>query len=199
MAAKIIARSPKEDENAEDYHVALMHAFNRISGWLECFLDDVNIVSSDLDMDMYKSLFMVPIDNQIIQCPSHPGDDILAQLLHSKLNAIANGDIRIISVEVSGKDNKPIVTTSYMYESEDGEYDLPSQKEFSGKNALHSEPWWKRYDCDTFDYVLEKGEKRDELLEKFDSKSFFEEMASAIYGEEKEADVIEPSWKPKSI
>ena len=92
---------------------------------------------------------MTNIDNKIVMLPHPPANDIIAMVLHSKLNAIVSEHIEVVSVKVGSKVRDPIIS----YTHADDIYPvLPELKEWVKSDEYYYDcAWWGRNDTDTED------------------------------------------------
>lgn len=193
-------------------------ALNKILYWLETSLDNIAMFSL---FDHASSSAIAHIGNVCLASPDDASDDVIVQLLHSKINALGNGAIHVGRATLSST-HMPII---YTYEPVDG-YDLPASNSYiKDMDALHETPWWDRNDGFTFELLKLKTDKRDikelykdvtDPLEDFHdavrnasytitgtSDSLTEttgEMSSSVDKSVESSKIIETSrWNPKKV
>jgi hypothetical protein len=84
-----------------------------------------------------------------IVLPDDPDDDLLAAILHCKLNALGNGIVNFGKIELTSdtRENLMVIFTGY------GEMLLPVMEEWIGERYFHDVPWWARNDGSTLDVI----------------------------------------------
>lgn len=191
----------KKGESKEDYQKRLALCYNRITSWIQYFLSDIFIIDVK-EREVIEGVFSINMDNPVMMSPGTPSDALLVQLIYSKINAISCGDLLIDDVDLSEIDSK----ISFFFDPTSQKLILPAQKDFMGPSALHSKPWWDRFDCDTFDLEVPKGVKRKDMLSETDTSYFLKDLeASApgkVFGNSQDGEILEfPSkghkWKPE--
>ena len=142
---------------------------------------------------------MANIENKIIMLPHPPSNDVIAMVLHSKLNAIVSDYIEVITVKVGSKAVDPVIS----YTHGDNIYPaLPPLSEWvKTDDYYYDEPWWSRNSTDTQDY---EDSKKSDLTSVPDSDTILDDLEKAILGElkleEEGGEVVEISdWKPEII
>jgi hypothetical protein len=180
-------------------------SFYRLNYWLELFLVDP-VFLDVYDEASVEFLGDSDMENTVIYCPGTPTDDLLAELLHSKLYAIAKGEIALGQIQLRSEDARATITFSPV---EIKAYSLPTQEEFMGEDAVFPEPWWSRYDCDTHDYVIDDDgvdpKDRATLAEELSSRRILDDFTEEQYAEQgiektedPQGEIISP-WKPKLV
>ena len=156
---------------------------------------------------MHQSVFTHPnakvnlanIDNQIVMLPHPPSNDIIAMVMHSKLNAIVRDQIEVIAVSIESKAHEPAISYTHV----DMTYPaLPKLTDWvKAEKYYYDAPWWGRNSCDTKDFEvnaetdLTKAPKCDTILE---------DLEKAIMGEltleKKGGEIVDITrWKPEII
>jgi hypothetical protein len=142
---------------------------------------------------------MTNIKNKVVMCPFVPTSDIIAMLLHSKLNAICHEHIEIIGITIGSKYSNPKMSYTYT----DPEYPaLPKLKDWIGQKAYYYEdPWWGRNSVETMDYEVDENTdltsppKTDTILEQIEKLTLGELDLKPEGGE-----VVDINgWKPKIV
>lgn len=167
-------------------------AINKVKFFLEQIVDNGIFFSSSNKWAINS--FVNKASNIPILCPYDPGDDHLALLLTSKINALANGAFTAGFLEVTSDTAGGL---TFMFVGED-KPQLPSMQQWIGKRAYFDEPWWNRDDGSTLDTTPKRGA---DLTNKpdfaFDLDFLKDHMGEVKKEEEK---VVRPSkFKPKVI
>ena len=139
------------------------------------------------------------IENKIVMLPHPPANDVIAMVLHSKLNAIVDDYIQILSVKVGSKGIDPVIS----YTHADTTYPaLPPLKEWvNSDDYYYDAPWWGRNSTHTQDFEVDEETDLTNLPK---NDTILEDLEKAILGElkiEKEGgEIVEISdWKPEII
>ena len=139
------------------------------------------------------------IENKIVMLPHPPANDVIAMVLHSKLNAIVDDYIQILSVKVGSKGIDPVIS----YTHADTTYPaLPPLKEWvNSDDYYYDAPWWGRNSTPTQDFEVDEETDLTNLPK---NDTILEDLEKAILGElkiEKEGgEIVEISdWKPEII
>lgn len=163
----------------------------RMKQWLDLILNGCIAVNATNSRDKD---WIGQINNPIMFCPDDPTDLLIQVLIHSKLNAIGDGFVRIESSHMSS-DHSNGFGISF-----DGDPDelLPKQKNWMGERCYYPQPWWHRSDAGMMDVPCCENEDPndkpdiivdwDDLLGKNNSKA-----------EDKPAEIIKPNFKLKII
>ena len=142
---------------------------------------------------------MANIDNKIIVLPHPPANDVIAMMLHSKLNAIVSEYIEVISVKVGSKGIDPVISYTH---ADDVYPALPTSKDWiKSDDYYYDVPWWCRNSTDTED---NEQMSKSNLTSVPKSDTILDDLEKAILGELKLEDeggeVVEISdWKPEII
>ena len=142
---------------------------------------------------------MANIDNKVVMLPHPPANDVIAMVLHSKLNAIVNEHIEVIKVTVGSKVRDPVIS----YTHADTVYPvLPKLKDWvKSDDYYYDAPWWGRNDTDTEDYEVNS---ETDLTKPPGSDTILDDLEKAVLGglkiEKEGGEVVEISdWKPEII
>jgi len=135
------------------------HAMMRIKYWIENVASRSMAFSSD-NKDAL-SIFLqdeggFSVDNPIILTPAEPMDDLLAMLIQSKLNALADNAYLFDTIRLKS-DNA--VGMSYTFIG-DADEDLPEIGEWLDGKSWYDVPWWRRNDATMIDTVVPEGADR---------------------------------------
>jgi hypothetical protein len=127
-------------------------AYKRIYFWLDTNLPNIIMVNSENDDDM---LIANIASNMMMYIPGEPSDDLIIQLLHAKLNSIANDNMYIGEIELKGSDT----TAAFSFECSDKEYDLPHTiSEYVNGTSYFEIPWWFRNDGHCYEFIKNSDE-----------------------------------------
>ena len=189
-------------ESGDDLEVVIKqghYALSKVLFWLETCLYDILIVQiGDKDGLTIASMS----NNPVMHTPLPPTEDVICRLLHSKIDAILNGNLAIGDIKISSKAE----SVSYVFNAEYSEYGLPYEiDEFLAVKSYFDKPWWRRNDGFSMEFILPEGEE-EELSSQYDEiedplkifdKKYNEGMNDT---EEKQAEIIEfEKWKPKLV
>jgi len=177
--------------------------YQKLYFWLDTNLPNVIIVDVNNEDDLYVANLS---SNLMMYCPSAPSDDLIIQLLHSKLSSLTSQELIIAEMKLKGSDS----TLQYTFDSQDKEYLLPSKTEeyYPEGTARDSIPWWSRDDGFCFEFIRPADtEVPDEELFKdiCDPLSEFyriiKETSEDDIGMMKEpARIVQvEKWKPKKV
>lgn len=185
----------EEDDSGEDEEgdLEIKIGIAKIKYWLDNFVN--NCVMFDVGNEWaMRALFdeddACDIDNNIMMLPYTPQDDLIAELFHSKMNALGGQKLKFGIIELSSDD---VLGLSYMFTGE-GEMNLPEITEWVGERSYYDKPWWARDDASTADII--PGEDDDLSDNPFESlnldfiRQSFKRQAGV------DAVVIRPNFKP---
>jgi len=168
-------------------------AFLKIKFFIE------NIMHQSVLTHPLAKVNMAHLKNKIVMMPLVPANDIIAMVLHSKLNAIAHDYVEIVRVSVNSKGCDPVIS----YTHADPIYPaLPSIKEWvKSEDYYYDVPWWSRNSIDTEDSELNK---KSDLTNVPKNDTILDDLEKAILGElrmeEEGGEIVEISdWKPEII
>ena len=118
------------------------------------------------------------IENKIVMLPHPPANDVIAMVLHSKLNAIVDDYIQILSVKVGSKGIDPVIS----YTHADTTYPaLPPLKEWvNSDDYYYDAPWWGRNSTHTQDFEVDEETDLTNLPK---NDTILEDLEKAILGE----------------
>ena len=143
---------------------------------------------------------MANIDNKIIMLPHPPSNDIIAMILHSKLNAIVTDQIEVIAVVVKSKAHEQTISYTHV----DMTYPaLPTLTEWVKSDKYYYDaPWWGRNSCDTEDFEVNAD---TDLTKMPECDTVLEDLENAIMSEltleKKGGEIVDikSRWKPEII
>ncbi|MDA9993204.1 hypothetical protein N9E09_00875 [bacterium] len=139
------------------------------------------------------------LSNNIVMFPYLPTSDIIAMTISAKLNAIAEGNIDIVSVKITSKFENPVM--SYTYADEDYPA-MPSLETWVGqKEYYYKTPWWFRNTPETHDYDVDE---ETDLTTPPEYDNVLDEIQQVILGElelvDHPGEVIKiHDWQPKIV
>lgn len=178
--------------------------FQRIYFWLDTNLQNILFVDVSNEDDLYIANLS---SNITMYCPESPDDDMIIQLLHSKLSAISGPELEIADIQLKGSDT----ALQYTFDSQDNGYDLPlTTAEYYLEGTARDEmPWWSRNDGFCFEFIRpidSEGVTDEELFADIvdpmdDFEKFITEMTDANIGMTKEpARIVQvEKWKPRKM
>lgn len=153
-----IALSIARGEDAEDHKIEL--ALNKARYWFDNIVSKTIAISQDnptafellLDDDGSPHL-----NNMFLLCPDEPRDEMLATLFQAKVNALADGAIYVVGIDIL-TDNLNGLSFSL---AGDHSIFLPkTMEDWLGDTSYFDVPWWDRDDASTFDvYVVKESDK----------------------------------------
>lgn len=168
----------------------------KIRYWLTEVLEGSILMNRDNDWALNSFMGVEDDDgstNQIVILPGEPTEDLLIQILQSKLQAFGGEILQIGSIELDSNDGSGL---SFTYIGE-GEYDLPTNEEWVGERAYFDKPWWSRDDSSTMDAIADE----DDDLEAVPNIGYSLEFLINDFknAQTPSARVIRPDFKPKVI
>lgn len=195
LLAEVLYNEVEEDE-ALTYDTEIKIAFAKIKFWLQHVLNGSLLISSDNEW-AYGAFFdedgRTTTGNNTVLLPSDPTDDLISEIIHSKMNAFGGDAIEFGIIELTSDDENGL---SFMFTGH-GESNLPEMKDWVGERAYFDKPWWARDDASTFDIIpnddadLEvkpaSAYSLDFIRKQFEKKS------------EEGAVIIRPSFRPTVI
>jgi hypothetical protein len=174
------------------------YAINKLKFWLDESLDS-SIVLNGTDEASIK--LSAATANNLIFCPGVPNDSLLAMTLYSKVIKIAGPDISILEFKLSNNIDNSEVT----FMSTEVLKGLPEDVSYCGLPCFETDPWWRRTDGFTYDYLSSPGKTFEEmysecsdLLDHFDSIYEAEQEYSNDDLETQEIIKVQ-TWTPKVI
>lgn len=198
-----LAAYEKKGKSVEENEFDATLAYQKVFFWLETNLPNTVMVDVSEEDDLYIANLSA---NIMFYCPSEPHDDLIAQLLHSKIATLAGDSLLLGAVRIKASD----VTVQYTFDASDAGYNLPVETaEYYTSSKVRDElPWWMRPDGFSFEFVRpDDTELSDEELYKdvVDPLDGFEnamkEMTDRFMGATREpARIVQvEKWKPKKV
>lgn len=201
-----IASLERKNKNKSDLTDNVDISYQKIYFWLDTNLPKCIMVNATDPDDLYISNL---IGNVVMHCPGNPGDDLIVQLLHSKLYVLSGPDLFIGEISLFGSD----LSIKYTFDTQHNVYLLPeSTKDYFGDIgviAKENTPWWARDDGFCFDFLKPAdSDIPDEEIYKniVDPMDEFYNIISELSSENKTSLSEEPAkiirldkWKPKKV
>jgi len=152
-------------EKSED--VNHFRAMERLEYFFNFVLSDVIICTKDNGWinETFTKGGASLVSNSIMVIPTSITDEVLAQVLTSKAQVLANDalDIYRLELNVDG-DNQGII-----FEVDGSAHDLlPNMKDWMGERTYHPQPWWARRDGSVCDLTPDPDGEIGEPPQSFD-------------------------------
>lgn len=141
----------------------------------------------------------VDIDNRVVVFPYVPTSDIIAMTLHSKLNAIADGNIEVVAISIGSKYDATNMTYTY---ADDSYPALPTLKDWVDSDKYYyNTPWWGRNSPETQDYEVDEN---TDLTQPPEYDNVLDDIEKIVMGElklkEEGGEVVNiNAWKPEIV
>lgn len=201
LSVDLVATGTKE-QTRDDIEYQSGITYQKIYFWLDTNLPDIVIVNVCNEDDLYLANL---ISNVMMYCPGNPGDDMLIQLLHSKLSVLAGSNILVSEIRLTGTDT----SLQYTFDCTDGGYDLPSVTSdyYKGYIVRDESPWWSRDDGFCCEFVRDKNSETNEV-EVFkdivdpmdDFHRVMTSLSGSIASSKEPARIVQvEKWKPKKV
>ena len=193
----------KKDRSKEDSEYKAGIIYQKIYFWLDTNLPNIIIVDVNNEDDLYIANLS---SNIMMYCPGYTTDDVIIQLLHSKLAVLAGTDLIIGEMVLKAND----LTLQYTFDCSKNEYLMPRKtSEYYTEGVARDEiPWWSRNDGFCFEFIRPEGiEITDEelfkdIIDPLDEfNRLMEEVSDTHIGKVKEpARIVQvEKWKPRKI
>ena len=176
-------------------------AYQKLFFWLETNLPGIIAVDVEDEDDLYIANLS---SNIMLYCPAEPYDDVIVQLLHSKMSALSNGNLLIGEVRIKGSD----MSVQYSFEPDEGGYNFPTTtaEYYTEGTARDEKPWWMRDDGFSFEFIrpddieLSDEELFKDIVDPMDEfNKVINEMDINIGIKEPARIVQVEKWKPKKV
>jgi len=202
LSVDLVATGKKGKTKEEVEHDSGL-TFQKIYFWLDTNLPQILMVDVSSEYD----LFLANLSSNItMYCPTNPGDDIIIQLLHSKISVLAGDDLLVGELKLKGSDT----SLQYTFDCSDTEYELPATTaEYYTESTTRDEiPWWNRDDGFCFEFVrpIDTKLSDEELFKDIqdpldDFRKVMSEMVDTHIGFVREpAKIVQvEKWKPKTV
>jgi len=167
------------------------YAFEKCLFWLDNFFSD-SIFFGKENTWAYNAFLLngFPIGNNVVITPDDPDDHLIAMLVQSKINAIADGGFILANMDVKASpgENMAFHYIGNAFNS------LPDITTWVDKKYPHKLPWWGRNDTSTYDIIYDI----DKIDEWPDFKSGFDLIDQQFESllEKQSAKIIKKNFKP---
>jgi hypothetical protein len=141
----------ERDPDAEDAKIEL--ALQKWRYWMDNIVSKSIVFSKDNDAAMEMLLDEDGVNrtgNLFLLAPDEPSDELVASLLQAKLNALANGALTAITMEITS-DN--LHGMSFTILGDHSIYMPQTSEEFVGGETFWDRPWWHRDDASSIDVL----------------------------------------------
>ena len=193
----------KKGSSKEEVEYSASVTYQRIYFWLDTNLPNIILVNVTNEDDLYIANLS---SNIMMFCPDVPSDDLLIQLIHAKISALADSNLLVGDIHLKGSDT----SLQYTFDYNDSGYALPADTVdyYAEGVAKDLVPWWHRNDGFCFEFIRPKDtEQSDEELfgqivdPMIEFQSFLDESINAGISVAKEpAKIIQiEKWKPRTI
>lgn len=196
---EVIYEEVEDDETGDkslDLDLEIRTTISKIKYWVENVLEGSILFCADNPW-AYHAFFdeagKCSMENTIVMLPSEPSDDLVAEVLHSKMNALGNPHVEFGVVELTSDDKTGF---SYLFVG-NGEMNLPTMDEWVGDHAYFDKPWWARNDGSTIDTIPPEGADVNEKPSYAFSLDFIRQQYRKQFADE--AVVIRPNFTPRVI
>lgn len=177
--------------------------YQKIYFWLDSNLPHAIVVNASDKTDYYLAGLT---DNIALYCPESSSDDMLIQLLHAKVAALAGTSMLVGPAHLKGSDT----ALQYTFDCSNGEYSLPTKTtEYIVDMVCRDEmPWWLRDDGFCFEFSkpadseLTNDEMFGDIVDPMDEfQRVVEEMVNSHISVTKEpAKIVKvEKWQPKIV
>lgn len=200
LSINMVALDKKGNKSREEAEYNSTIAYQKLFFWLDTNLPGIVVVDVTNEDDLYIANLS---SNIMLYCPSEPYDDIIVQLLHSKLSALAEDNLLVGEVRIKGSD----MSVQYSFEPE-ANYNLPTTtaEYYVEGTARDIEPWWMRNDGFSFEFIrpadtdITDDELFKDVVDPLDEfNKIIGEMSDNIGVKEPARIVQVEKWKPKKV
>lgn len=160
-----------------------------------------------VDVNKEDDLYIANLSSNIMMyCPSFANDDVIVQVIHSKLAALAGDELIIGEIHLKGSDT----ALQYTFDCPDGQYMLPetTAEYYTEGVARDPIPWWARDDGFSFEFIRPKDSELsneelfadviDPLDEFYKAVTDSEDTPISITKEPAKIVQVE-KWKPRKV
>ena len=202
ISADLVAMDKKGKLSAEELEYNATVAYQKLFFWLDTNLPNIVIVDVNNPEDLYIANLSA---NIMMYCPATPYDDVIVQLLHSKLSVLADNSLFVGDLRIKASD----MTVRYTYALDVGGYSMPKTTEeyYPEGKTRDALPWWSRNDGFSFEFVRpDESELTDEELygDIVDPLTEFykivDDATENTLGTKEPARIVQvEKWKPKKV
>ncbi len=193
----------KNKSTPEELEYNATVTYQKLFFWLDTNLPNVIIVDVNNDGDLYMANLS---SNIMMYSPEIPYDDVIVQLIHAKLDTLADGHLFVGEIRIKASD----MTVQYSFSYGENGYSMPgtTAEYYTEGKARDTIPWWFRDDGFSFEFIRpEETNLTDEELYKdiIDPivefyKIIEEETESTIGAPREPARIVQvEKWKPKKV
>ncbi len=192
----------RRKRSKEDFEEKLGMIYQKLYFWLDTNLPNIMIVDVSREDDLYIANLS---SNIMMYCPGSSGDELVIQLLHSKLTALAKSELLVGEMQLKGSD----ATLQYTFDCPEGDYTMPATtgEYYTEGVARDINPWWTRNDGFCFEFIRpSETEISDEELFKdiMDPMNEFDRIMNENneihIGLREPAKIVQvEKWKPRTI
>ena len=164
----------------------------------EATLNNIVVVDATNDEDLYLANFSA---NNMLFSPGSSGDEMLVQLLHSKIRKIVGDSLIVGQIRVSS-DESPL---SYCYDTLSDVYDdlpLLATDYFKLGKVKDNDPWWLRPDGFTSEFSIDDDIDISTVEFPEDPLVDFNKYVAEVTGKKstEPAKILQvEKWKPKKV
>jgi hypothetical protein len=192
----------KKGVNREESEFKASMVYQKLYFWLDANLHNTLMVDVQNEDDFYIANLS---SNIAMYCPGNPGDDLIIQLIHSKLSTLADGRLVIGETHLKGSDT----SLQYTYDCSEEGYALPARTSdyYVEGVARDTTPWWSRDDGFCFEFIRPTDNLTDDsvfdgIVDPMDEfERVLAEINSGTVGIIKEpAKIVKmEKWNPKKV
>ena len=201
LSITLVAGTKKSKAKEEiEYNATI--AYQKIYFWLDTNLPSIVVVDVTDEDDLYIANLS---SNITMYCPSNPHDDILVQLLHAKISALAGEHLIVGEIKLKGSDTN----LEYTFDEPEDGYELPraTAEYYTEGKTRDGVPWWFRDDGFCFEFVDPEDETIPEdkifdgIIDPLDEfRRIISEVDATIGITKEPARIVQiEKWKPKKI
>jgi len=203
ISIDLVAMDKKGKLSVEDLEYNATIIYQKLFFWLDTNLPNVVAVDVNNQEDLYIANLS---SNIMLYCPAPPYDDVIVQLLHSKLSALADNILLVGDIRIKASD----MTVCYSYDIPENGYNLPTTtaEYYTESKTRDEKPWWMRKDGFSFEFVrpdntdITDEELYGDIVDPLTEFDRFIEDATAenTIGAKEPARIVQvEKWKPKKI
>lgn len=193
----------KKGKTKEEVEYDATICYQKIYFWLDANLHNIVMVNVNNENDLYIANLS---SNIMMYCPGNPGDDLIIQLLHSKITSLAGSEMIVGEMHLKGSDT----ALQYTFDCTENEYSLPllTKDYYSEGVAKDETPWWLRDDGFCFEFVrpddseVSNEELFGNIVDPMDEfhKAVLEVVDTHISVAKEPAKIVQvEKWKPKTV
>jgi hypothetical protein len=191
----------KKGKGKADAEYSANVAYQKLFFWLETNLPGIIAVDVTNEDDLYIANLS---SNIMLYCPAEPYDDVIVQLLHSKMSVLATANLLIGEIRIKASD----MSVQYSFEPSDVGYNFPvtTEEYYTEGIARDVKPWWLRDDGFSFEFIkpanldISDEELFKDIVDPMDEfNKIIAEMDSNIGTREPARIVQVEKWKPKKV